>query len=373
MIEVKTGDILDAGTHALVNTVNTVGIMGKGVALAFRKRFPDMFDDYVERCHRKEVQLGHPYPYYTTDGRIVINFPTKEHWRSVSRLTDIVEGLRYLRANVREWGVRSMAVPPLGCGNGQLEWSVVGPTLYRELDTIGIPVTLYAPLGTPHEQMQLDFFRDHAQELTGRGQGARFIDPAWVAIADVVRTISSGKHYWPVGRTRFQKIAYFLSSLGVPTHLEYERNNYGPYSPGLKAVESKLMNNGLITQRQLGKMMAINVGPTFDDARKAYADELQEWRGQIERVADLFARMSTRQTEVAASVHLVANQLRQRIGRAPTELEVREEVLKWKGRRRPPLATEEVESAIASLAILHWIDVALSPELHQDEFDEVPA
>jgi uncharacterized protein YwgA len=188
--------------------------------------------------------------------------------------------------------------------------------------------------------MQLEFFRDHAQELPGRGQGARFIDPAWVAIVDVVRIISNGKHYWPVGRTRFQKIAYFLSSLGVPTQLEYERNNYGPYSPGLKAVESQLMNNGLITQRRVGKMIAINVGPTFDDARKAYADKLQEWKGQIERVADLFARMSTKQTEVAASVHLVANELHQRIGRAPTKVEVREEVLKWKSRRRPPLRTE---------------------------------
>jgi O-acetyl-ADP-ribose deacetylase (regulator of RNase III) len=148
IIEVRTGDILDAEAHALVNPVNTVGVMGKGAALAFRKRFPDMFEDYVQRCRRKEVQLGHPYPYYTTDGRVIVNFPTKEHWRSVSRLSDIFEGLRYLRANVREWGVRSMAVPALGCGNGQLEWSVVGPVLYRELDMTDIPVTLYVPLGS---------------------------------------------------------------------------------------------------------------------------------------------------------------------------------------------------------------------------------
>ena len=179
MITVRTGDILNENTHALVNTVNCVGIMGKGIARAFKLRYPEMFTDYAARCERHEVQLGRPYPYRTTDGHVVINFPTKNHWRGVSRLDDIVAGLRYLELHYQEWGIESMAVPPLGCGNGQLEWSVVGPTLYRELSRFDMPVVLYAPLGTPTSEMQLDFFTDPArQALPSIKTDRRSLSPA---------------------------------------------------------------------------------------------------------------------------------------------------------------------------------------------------
>src|SRR5271168_538195 len=144
MIRVRIGDIFESNAQTLVNTVNTVGVMGKGVALGFRKHFPEMYDDYVRRCERHEVQLGKPYLFRRVVPPHIINFPTKEHWRSVSRLEDIVKGLRYLQEHVQAWGVTSLAVPPLGCGEGQLEWRVVGPTLYRGLYELGIPVELYA-------------------------------------------------------------------------------------------------------------------------------------------------------------------------------------------------------------------------------------
>src|SRR5579862_3261164 len=114
-------DILESGAQTLVNTVNCVGIMGKGIALAFKKRFPQMYADYVERCASGRVKLGEPYIYKDLVDKWVINFPTKDHWRSVSRLADIVAGLKYLTAHYKEWGVTSIAVPPLGCGNGQLD------------------------------------------------------------------------------------------------------------------------------------------------------------------------------------------------------------------------------------------------------------
>src|SRR6266516_3463365 len=123
LVKVMSGDLLASKAQTLVNTVNCVGIMGKGIALAFKRRYPEMFKDYVRRCERGEVQLGRPYVYRADDHQI-LNFPTKQHWRAVSRLEDIIAGLEYLEAHYREWGLTSIAVPPLGCGNGQLEWEV---------------------------------------------------------------------------------------------------------------------------------------------------------------------------------------------------------------------------------------------------------
>ena len=113
MFKVVIGDLFISGAQALVNTVNCVGVMGKGVALGFKKRFPAMFDDYLLRCQRKEVRLGAPYLYKDLSGTWIINFPTKNHWRSPSRLQDIESGLDFLAQHVAEWGISSLAMPPL--------------------------------------------------------------------------------------------------------------------------------------------------------------------------------------------------------------------------------------------------------------------
>lgn len=131
MIRVINGDLFNSQAQTLVNTVNCVGVMGKGVALEFKKRFPDMFQDYARRCKDKHVVLGRPYIFKRKLPPWILNFPTKDHWRSVSRLKDIVEGLHYLQQHYQEWGITSLAVPPLGCGQGQLDWRIVGPILYH--------------------------------------------------------------------------------------------------------------------------------------------------------------------------------------------------------------------------------------------------
>src|SRR5207249_2061854 len=157
MVRTLVGNLFESKAQTLVNTVNTVGVMGKGVALEFKRRFPDMYEDYVRRCGRHEVQLGRPYLYRRVVPPWILNFPTKQHWRSISRLSDIIAGLQYLDRHYREWGVTSLAVPPLGCGLGQLEWRVVGPTLYRHLARLDIAVELYAPHGTPREELDERF------------------------------------------------------------------------------------------------------------------------------------------------------------------------------------------------------------------------
>ena len=133
MVKVVIGNIFESRAQTLTNTVNCVGVMGKGVALEFKKHFPDMFQDYARRCERHEVKLGEPYLYKRVTPPWILNFPTKDHWRSVARLEDIIRGLKFLEQRYREWGISSLAVPPLGCGQGQLDWRVVGPALYREL------------------------------------------------------------------------------------------------------------------------------------------------------------------------------------------------------------------------------------------------
>src|SRR5258708_20452702 len=145
MTRVLIGDLFESKAQTLVNTVNTVGVMGKGVALGFRKRFPEMYQDYVRRCERREVHLGEPYLYRRLVAPHIINFPTKDHWRSVSKLDDIVAGLRYLEDYISEWGITSLAVPPLGCGGGRLDWGVVWPYLFRPLSALRMSTIMYYP------------------------------------------------------------------------------------------------------------------------------------------------------------------------------------------------------------------------------------
>ncbi|HTY83892.1 MAG TPA: macro domain-containing protein [Silvibacterium sp.] len=366
MIRVLIGDIFESNAQALVNTVNTVGVMGKGVALGFRKRFPEMFEDYARRCERREVQLGRPYIYRRLAPPNIINFPTKDHWRSVSKLSDITNGLGYLAAHVSSWGVTSLAVPPLGCGEGQLEWRVVGPTLYRHLADLGIEVELYAPFGTPHEQLRPEFLshKEPAPIDIGNVSSSFFrVDPGWIALVAIVEQVSKERYHWPIGRVGFQKVAYFATEAGIPTGLSYRRGSYGPYAPEIKSVLSRLINNGLIVERKLGRMLETDVGPTYQDAKRAYESFLSQWESQIARVVDLIVRMNTNDSEIAATVHFAANRIRESKDGLPTEAEILDYVKQWKIRRRPPLNEEDVALAIRRLNVLGWIDALASESL----------
>ena len=212
MVKVFFGDILKSNAQTLVNTVNCVGIMGKGIALEFKEQFPDMFNDYVERCNRNEVRLGKPYLFKRLTPPWILNFPTKGHWRSVSRIEDIVKGLKYLLQHYKEWGITSLSVPPLGCGQGQLEWKIVGPTLYRYLSQLDIPVELYAPHDTPHEELQPEFLdQDIDIKPVEPGLAPERVKPAWVALVEILSRLEQEPYHWPVGRTTFQKIAYICN------------------------------------------------------------------------------------------------------------------------------------------------------------------
>lgn len=365
MIKVLIGDIFESKAQTLVNTVNTVGVMGKGVALGFRKHFPDMYEDYVRRCERREVRLGKPYLYRRILPPNIINFPTKEHWRSVSRLQDIVAGLEYLRSHIREWNVTSLAVPPLGCGEGQLEWRVVGPTLYRHLSELRIAVELFAPFGTPHAELDPHFLgagRPTGVKQTHEPPSYR-IPPGWIALVAILDQVSRERYHWPIGRVGFQKLAYFATELGIPTGLSYRRGSYGPYATDMKPMLVRLINNGLVVERRKGRMLSVEVGETFDDAKESYAKFLTEWENQIERVADLVVRLNTDEAEIAATVHFAARELSLASHAQPKENAILDRVMAWKIRRRPALDRNQVALAIRQLNVLDWIQATASDDL----------
>lgn len=366
MVRVLLGDLFSSKAHTLVNTVNTVGIMGKGVALEFKKHFPEMYWDYVRRCQEKQVKLGEPYLYRRLTPPWILNFPTKEHWRSLAKLSDIVRGFEHLEKHYLEWGIQSLAVPPLGCGQGGLEWRVVGPTLYQHLARLSIPVELYAPFGTPHEELQPEFL-EQGDVQASEAPPSR-ITAGEVALVEILEQIEKEPYHWPTGRTIFQKLAYFATYFGIPTGLEYRQGSYGPYAESMKGLTTRLLNNGLIREQRVGKnMFTLRVGPTYQAARKVYQADLAKWNPIIDRLADLFLRMSTREAELAATVHFAYNSLMRRDDRIPTEREVLSEVMRWKERRRPPLKEADVAETIRMLNVLGWLRMNPSEDLPVSE------
>lgn len=364
-MRILIGDILKSKAQTLINTVNCVGVMGKGIALEFKNRFPDMYEDYVQRCQRGEVKSGVPYLYKTLFPPQIINFPTKDHWKSISKLSDIERGLKHLLEHYREWGVTSLAIPPLGCGNGQLEWRAVGPLIYRFVKNMPIPVEMYAPYGTRPKELTVEFLDQgadrHVEPTVRNGQSA--LNPAWVALVEILARIEQQPYHWPVGRTLFQKIAYVATNEGLPTGLQYQRGSFGPFSGDLKALEAKLVNNGLLQEERHGKMFMVTVGPNFNRIRQKYATFFDQWNKVLDKTADLFTRVNTDQAEVIATVLFATRELMSEQRDLPSESKVLEAVMHWKQKRRPPLDRNTVASTIRNLATLRWLAVKADPSL----------
>lgn len=365
MVRVLIGDLFESKAQTLVNTVNCVGIMGKGIALEFKTRYTVMFEEYVQRCKSGEMQLGKPYLYRPLITPWILNFPTKQHWRAVSRLSDIIAGLQYLERHYKEWEITSLACPALGCSNGQLEWRVVGPTLYHYLSRLDIPVELYAPFDTPQEQMEMAFLAREVDLSTATRNFTEVerIPAAWVALVEIVARVDREPYRWPIGRTMLQKMAYFATEEGLPTQLEYRRSSYGPFAEELKPMLTRLVNNGLLQEKHLGSMFAIQPGITSEGATATYKGDLREWEPIIAKVSDLFLRMNTHRAEIAATAHFVAKELSQADSEGVTEKAILESVMAWKQRRKPAFAETVVARSIRDLNLLGWIHAKPSDDL----------
>ncbi len=359
------GDMFGSDAQTLVNTVNCVGVMGKGVALEFKKRYPAMFEDYARRCERKLVKLGEPYLYKDRDVSI-LNFPTKDHWRSASRIADIEKGLTHLAEHFEHWGITSLSMPPLGCGNGGLEWSEVGPLIYRKLHHLPIDIEVYAPYGTPSAQLKTEFLAAPAQlSLEGRGRRIEKMTPGWVALIEVLKELEDQPYAPPVGRTIFQKICYVVTELGVPTGFEFGKGSYGPFSADVKPALHDFANRNWVLEKPLGRMVALHVGEQFDEDRRKFAVEIEKYRKSIDKTVDLFSRIKdTEQAEEVLTVLYASRQVKKGDRNADVEeQQIYDYILDWKKAWRSAEKQEAVAEAVRNLALLGWIRVRPSRTL----------
>lgn len=374
-MKILIGDILRSKAQTLINTVNCVGIMGKGIALEFKKRFPEMFADYLKRCERKEVKLGIPYIYKTLVSPQIVNFPTKDHWKSISKVSDIEKGLDYLLSHYKQWGITSLAVPPLGCGNGQLEWKVAGHIIYKKLKSLSIPVEIYAPYGTSPRELTFEFLErgpEDIQKQTHRVYQSG-INPAWTALIEILYSIEKQPYHWPTGRTIFQKMAYVSTQEGLPTGFKYKKASFGPFSKEVKKALIKLINNNLLQEERFGKMFMVKVGPNYETVRKNFFPLYDKWSPIIKKTTDLFMRLNTTQAEIVATVIFAANDLKKTEKAIPSETEVFEYVMKWKQKRRPQIDQSEIASTIRNLGVLNWLEVKPDSKLPISEEETILA
>jgi len=232
MIEYKSGDILREDAEALVNSVNCVGVMGRGIALQFKNAFPENFKAYAKACKREEVQPGQMFVFETgrlTNPRYIVNFPTKRHWRGKSRMEDIEAGLIALVEVIQQYKIRSIAIPPLGCGLGGLEWSEVKSLIQSALEPLAdVHAIIYEP------QANLD------AERTVRNREVPAMTPGRAALVGLMSRYLDGLLDPFVTLLEVQKLMYFMQEVGEPLRLKYIKARYGPYAENLRHVLKRI-------------------------------------------------------------------------------------------------------------------------------------
>ncbi|MCX6616464.1 MAG: macro domain-containing protein [Acidobacteria bacterium] len=297
MIKQVSGNILDADAEALVNTVNTVGVMGKGIALQFRQAFMDNYRAYVKACERGEVRPGEMFVYRRlTKPRWIINFPTKRDWRHPARMTDIESGLRALVETVKSEGIKSIAVPPLGCGSGGLDWNKVRSRIQAAFaDLSEVSVLLYAPTGAPRpEEMKIATSRP--KMTSGRA--------ALIALIE-----DYALPWYRVTLLEIQKLAYFLQAAGEPLRLSFVKGKYGPYAENLHHVLQNIEGHFIRGYGDRSRAASIQLLPgAVEEARDLLASK-SDTIERLHRLSSLIHGFETPYSmELLATVHWLAQQ-----------------------------------------------------------------
>ena len=354
----KIGNIFESKCTAIVNTVNCVGIMGKGIALEFKKRYPEMYAEYVLKCNRGELKPGVPY-FYQNNGECILNFPTKNHWRSPSKLSYVIDGLDWFLANYDKYHIESIAFPPLGCGNGGLTWGVVGPVMYQKLNKLPIQVEIYAPFGVSQKEISEEFLSKEVFDENITGNSNLKLNPKWYLILQVVKELNERKYALMVGRTIYQKICYVLTRCGIDTGFSFSKGNYGPFSFQVKDSITALANANLVVEKQLGRMISLKVADNVELHKEKFTeDELNV----VRKTVDLFGRVkSTDQAELVATVLYSYDQLIQE-KTAVSDKDVYDYVLDWKPHWKVEKEFELCDT-IQNMAMLSLMNVSCSGEL----------
>lgn len=347
MIELKQGDILKAQAEALVNTVNCVGVMGRGIALQFRKAFPGNYKAYKAACERKSIQPGRMLVHDLSRlvlPRFIINFPTKRHWKGKSRIEDIEAGLPALVEEIRRRGIRSVAVPPLGCGLGGLDWEEVRPRIeaaFRDLPDV--QVLLYEPKGAPAVARMV---KERAAPRMTVGRAAllglmrRYLD----AVMDPF-----------VSLLEIHKLLYFMQEAGEGLKLRYQKGIYGPYAENLRHVLS-LIEGHFISgygDAEDDPEKQIELRPEAAHRAAAFLATHAETRQRFDRVVELIEGFETPfGMELLSTVHWLAT----REG-ASTPEDVVAKTYAWNDRKRM-FREEHIRIAWAVLHRKAWLTKA---------------
>jgi len=340
MIRFTRGDILKAEAEALVNTVNCVGVMGRGIALQFKNAFPENFKAYAAACKRGEVQPGRMFVFDTgllTPPRYIVNFPTKRHWRGKSRLEDVRAGLESLVSEIRSRGIRSIAIPPLGSGLGGLSWTEVRALIEASLATLSeIEVLVFEP----HEA--------GSDRSTHRPKEVPAMTAGRAALVSLMNRYLAALMDPSISLLEVHKLLYFLQAAGEPLRLRYVKGHYGPYAENLRHVlreiEGHLVSGYADGGDEPDKQLSVVPG-ALEDA-ESYLEEHRETHERFRRVARLVEGYETPfGLELLATVHWAADQ-----ERAKDQESLERTVYAWGNRKRRftpkqlRLATERLRS-----------------------------
>lgn len=344
MIEYTGGNILHADAEALVNTVNCVGVMGRGIALQFKNAYPKNFKAYEAACQWQEVQPGRMFVYATgelANPRFIINFPTKRHWRGNSRMEDIESGLIDLVEVIRRNNIQSIAIPPLGSGLGGLEWDDVRPRIEQALAALPqVKVLLYEPKGAPTSD-KMQHKREAPKMTAGRA-----------ALVELMSRYLKGLLDPAVSLLEVHKLMYFLQESGEPLRLQFKAAHYGPYAENLRhvlnAIEGHLVSGyadgGDIPEKTL------ELVPGAEDEANQFLAHHQATRERFDKVADLVSGFeSPYGLELLSTVHWVA-----KVGEARTVDEVTQRVYAWNDRKRQ-FTSRQIGLAMDVLTRKGWV------------------
>ena len=344
MIELTEGNILTADAEALVNTVNCVGYMGRGIALQFKQAFPENFRAYERACRDGEVQPGRMHIFRTgmiTNPKYIINFPTKKHWRGKSRYEYIRSGLDALVAEVQRLGIYSIAVPPLGCGLGGLEWGRVRSMIAKALGGLpDVQVRVFEPHGAP-EAKAMPVRTEKPRMTSGRA--------LFVKLMDQYLTLA-----YRLTLLEIQKLAYFLQEAGEPLRLRYEAGPYGPYAHNLNKVLER--TEGHFT-RGYGDSQRpdaeIELLPDVVAEADCFLAGNAESRARLDRVAEVIEGFETPYgMELLSSVHWAA---RRGTPAAATAEEAVSTIHDWTPRKKAMFRAKHIQIAWNRLEQLDWL------------------
>ena len=299
MIDLTEGNILESDAEALVNTVNCVGVMGKGIALQFKQKYPANFKEYARACDKGEMQPGRMLVHRTgmmINPRFIINFPTKRHWKGNSRMEDIELGLTALVEEVNRLGIRSIAVPPLGSGSGGLNWAEVRPRIeatFAELPEVR--TLIYQPHGAP------------APEAMPVSTETPKMTRARAALVKLIRQY--GVPGYKLSLLEIQKLAYFLQESGEDLQLQFTKSSYGPYSEKLNHPLQRIEGHYIRGYGDRSRDAKVYVLPGAVEQADKFLANHTETAARLARVGQLIEGFETPYgMELLATVYWVARE-----------------------------------------------------------------